>query len=159
MNYDQWTEKYKPIKNWLNKDDFDIDFFETYGVEIGVVLGVNRFNPKQVWTLVDGNEGAWITSGYHLVNRIKYFITKIPFEGEGNLDVLYDLYSDYDNEDAEEEDIAWIEKVSALASARPPMLIDTNSEFVYKLGSNVQAAWRKYGWTPPSEIKGENNEN
>lgn len=101
MNYDQWTEKYKPIKNWLNKDEPDIDFFETYGVEIGLVLGVNRFNPKQVWTLVDGDEGSWITSGYHLVNRIQYFITEIPFEGEGDLYVLYDLYPDYDNEDAE----------------------------------------------------------
>lgn len=24
-------------------------------------------------------------------------------------------------------------------------------DFVWKTGSDVQAVWRKYGWTPPSE--------
>lgn len=29
----------------------------------------------------------------------------------------------------------------------------TNKEFKYTSGSNVQAVWRKYGWTPPSEYR------
>jgi hypothetical protein len=117
MGFDAWVAKYKPIKNWLNKNDPDAETFETYGVEVGVVLGVNRFNPKQVWTLIEGDEGLWITSGYHFVNRVNYFITEIPFEGEGYLDVLYDRYSDYDNEDDEAE-LQWMARVSALASAK-----------------------------------------
>jgi len=29
----------------------------------------------------------------------------------------------------------------------------THKEFKYTAGSNVQAVWRKYGWTPPSEYR------
>ena len=46
-------------------------------------------------------------------------------------------------------------KVAKKQVDRPPMLLDSNSEFVYKRGSDVQAVWRKYGWTPPTEMKGE----
>jgi hypothetical protein len=28
-----------------------------------------------------------------------------------------------------------------------------NERFVYKLGSDVQVTWRKYGWIPPSEYR------
>jgi len=28
-----------------------------------------------------------------------------------------------------------------------------NDRFVYKLGSDVQVTWRKYGWVPPSEYR------
>jgi hypothetical protein len=29
----------------------------------------------------------------------------------------------------------------------------SNTTFKYVSGSNVQAVWRKYGWTPPSEYR------
>ena len=28
-----------------------------------------------------------------------------------------------------------------------------NDRFVYKLGSDVQVTWSKYGWVPPSEYR------
>ena len=115
MDYDAWVAKYKPIANNL-RGNANEDMFETYGDELHYVLGVKRFNPNQIWTLIEGDEGLWITSGYHFVNRLNYFITEMPFEGEGYLDVLYDRYSDYDNEDNEE--LAWIERVTTLASAK-----------------------------------------
>jgi len=34
-----------------------------------------------------------------------------------------------------------------------PMATDLNSTFVYQSGANVQATWRKYGWTPPTEYR------
>lgn len=111
MNFDEWHDHYKPIKNWLRKDE-DIEMFETYGVEVGIVLGVNRFDMNKVWTLVDGDEGTWITNGFHYVNRIGYFITEIPYEGKDEFfDVLYDSYPEEDDE------LDYIEKVSRLASA------------------------------------------
>jgi len=116
MDYDVWEAKYRPIFNNLRGNGDEI-MFETYGDELHYVLGVKRFNPNHVWTLVEGDEGLWITSGYHFVNRVNYFITEIPFEGEGYLDVLYDRYSDYDNEDDEAE-LQWMARVSALASAK-----------------------------------------
>jgi len=32
-------------------------------------------------------------------------------------------------------------------------LMDVNSGFKYTPGGNVQAVWRKYGWTPPTEYR------
>lgn len=32
-------------------------------------------------------------------------------------------------------------------------LMDVNSTFKYTAGGNVQAIWRRYGWTPPSEYR------
>lgn len=102
MTFEEWYEKYKPIKNWLRKDE-DTETFETFGVEVGVVLGVNRFNEKQVWTLIDGDEGMWVTNGYHLVNRVGYFITEIPYEGADEfMDVLYMEFSE-DEDELEDE--------------------------------------------------------
>lgn len=33
------------------------------------------------------------------------------------------------------------------------MATDLNSTFVYQSGANVQATWRRYGWTPPTEYR------
>jgi hypothetical protein len=115
MTFDEWHDHYKPIKNWLRKDD-DVEMFETYDVEVGVVLGVNRFDQRKVWTLVDGDEGMWIINGFHYVNRFGYFITEVPYEGaEEYFEVLYDTYDEpYDDT----EELAWVEKTAALASAK-----------------------------------------
>ena len=114
MTFEEWIEKYKPINNWLHKGG-DTELFETYGVELGVVLGVNLMDTRKVWTLIEGDEGLWVTNGYHLVNRLNYFITDIPYEGEEEfMDVLYMEYGDEEND---EEELEWIEKTSRLASA------------------------------------------
>jgi len=80
MDLDSWSAKYKPIPNHLNEDG--VDYFETYGIEVGYVLGVADCNPNRVWTYVDGDGGTYIVNGYHLVNRIYYMITEVPYEGE-----------------------------------------------------------------------------
>ena len=36
---------------------------------------------------------------------------------------------------------------------RPPLMMEKNSKFVYKRGADVQAVWRNYGWTPPTEYR------
>lgn len=118
MTFEEWADKYKPIKNWLSKDP-DMDTFETYGLELGVVLGVNRFDQNKVWTLIEGDNGLWVTNGYHLVNRLNYFITEVPYEGGENdfMDVLYLEYDDEEDED-EEQEREWDERACALASAK-----------------------------------------
>lgn len=99
MTFEEWIEKYKPINNWLRKGE-DTELFETYGVELGVVLGVNLMDTRKVWTLIEGDEGLWVTNGYHLVNRLNYLITDIPYEGEEEfMDVLY---MDYEDDDLDE---------------------------------------------------------
>ena len=99
--FDVWDTKYQPIKNpFTQKQDGELveDKFETYGEELDYVLKVAYTEPKRIWTLVDGDDGnLYITSGYHLVNRINYFITHNPCELE------YEEYPYFIYEDEEEE--------------------------------------------------------
>jgi hypothetical protein len=78
---DAWDAKYQPMKNHItNNGD---DKFETYGEELDYVLSIANSEPDRVWTLVEGDDGnLYISSGYHLVNRLNYFITKNPCELE-----------------------------------------------------------------------------
>jgi hypothetical protein len=105
---DAWEAKYKPVKNQFAQpqgefgDEFVEDKFETYGEELDYVRSVYDEDPRRVWTLVDGDDGnLYIVDGYHLVNRINYFVTEVPFEGKF-MEVPYYIY---DEEDEENEDI------------------------------------------------------
>jgi hypothetical protein len=79
MSYDEFLDKFKPIRNHLddnaNADGFA---FETYGKEFEAVLAAYEKNPRSVWTCVEGDNSTWITEGLHHVNRMFYFITKKP---------------------------------------------------------------------------------
>ena len=94
MNYEEWEATYLPKQNHLVPAE-ERNNFETYGIELGYVLATADLEPNRVWTLVDGDDGTYIVNGYHLVNRIHYFITEIPFEGEF-LEVLDTDYSETD---------------------------------------------------------------
>ena len=79
--FDAWWGNYEPIKNHI--DAYADDKFETYGEELDYVLSIANSEPNRVWTLVEGDDGnLYITSGYHLVNRLNYFVTKNPCELE-----------------------------------------------------------------------------
>ena len=101
-----WEAKYQPIKNQFAppqgefEDEFVEDKFETYGEELDYVLKIANTEPKRVWTLVDGDDGnLYITSGYHLVNRVNYFITKNPCEFEYE-EVPYCIFDEEEEQDA-----------------------------------------------------------
>lgn len=95
---DAWEAKYQPIQNHIDPKSYDK--FETYGEELDYVLSINKTDPKRVWTLVDGEDGLYIVSGCHFVNRLNYFITKNPCEWE------YEEAPYYIFEDEEEEEDA-----------------------------------------------------
>lgn len=97
MNYEEWAGIYRPKHNHLVKSDCQYHF-ETYGIELGYVLATADLEPDRVWTLVDGDDGTYIVNGYHLVNRISYFITEVPFTG----DFLEVLDQEYDMEEDDE---------------------------------------------------------
>jgi hypothetical protein len=75
--YSAWEETFKPIKNHLVK--YDQLTFETYGEEQEFI---RNYDPKFIWTEVDGDSGTYIVAGYHFVNRIHYYITENPWEDE-----------------------------------------------------------------------------
>ena len=87
MSVEEWEETYKPIVNHLDanaswaSDDSDGIMFETYGAEVDFVFDQHLQN---TWTYVDGEEGTYILAGRHLVNRIGYFVTEMPWKPEFN---------------------------------------------------------------------------
>lgn len=95
---DAWEAKYRPIKNHIT--GVNDDKFETYGQELDYVLSVADTAPRRVWTLVDGDDGnLYIVDGYHLVNRVNYFITENPLEGDGYMEVPYYIFEEEECED------------------------------------------------------------
>ena len=90
MTYEEWAEKFRPIKNHIDDNaSFDGTMFETYGAEFEEVVKVANTEPRRVWTYVSG-DAETITDGLHFVNRMGYFITEVPFEGEGFLEISLD---------------------------------------------------------------------
>jgi len=78
--YDDLVDQYQPIENPFDKDaGYEGCMFETYGEENEFVL--DKLNRNTVWTLITGdNEDFWVIPGYHIVNRMGYFITTKPWE-------------------------------------------------------------------------------
>lgn len=79
LTEDEWFDTYKPIKNHIDKTaSVDGCMFETYGDELEFIK-----NQKElfIWTYGDGDDGGtYIWNGYHVVNRIGYFLTEVPFD-------------------------------------------------------------------------------
>ncbi|HVX13825.1 MAG TPA: hypothetical protein VHC22_21765 [Pirellulales bacterium] len=98
LSEDEFDAAYPLVTNHLNPNatwafgDGPGCLFETYGDELAFVL---RQQPLTVWTLVDGDDGnQYVISGYHLVNRIGYLISKAPFPEDTDIEVLIAFDSD-----------------------------------------------------------------
>ena len=72
----EWDMQYEPINDSL---------LETFGKDLELVM---LFPSDQVWTLVESDHyGMAVINGYHLVNRIGYYLTKKPFFPEETITV------------------------------------------------------------------------
>ena len=66
--------------------------FETYGNEFEYV---RRFDPRKVWTLIDGDDGnLYVVSGLHYVNRIGYLLSRNPLPPGLTVEVHIPMESD-----------------------------------------------------------------
>ena len=75
LAYEDWVNTYKPIKNPNNDWGGEYSAFETFTPD---VTFVSEQPENTIWTEMDSGEGVSIVSGYHLVNRIQYYITQVP---------------------------------------------------------------------------------
>lgn len=80
----EWSDKFKPIPNHFRNDP-DEEMFETYGEEVDFVV---KYDPKHIWTWIQGDMSDLIVAGYHYVNRLGYYITEVPWENEYDLALL-----------------------------------------------------------------------
>lgn len=93
MEFAKWSDEFKPLTNHLDPDASVDDgnggiMFETYGAELDYVLSMAETKPLHVWTYMDAKDYPIVCEGYHLVNRIGYFITEKPAEP----DTHYTIY-------------------------------------------------------------------
>lgn len=85
IGFDKWVAKFKPIPNHLNPDrggyivDDQSFMFETFGEDLEFV---RKQDPGKVWTMVDCDGKWYLSEGFHHVNRVGYFVTEVPFDGE-----------------------------------------------------------------------------
>lgn len=78
---DEWIERFQPIAN-PKSEEYSGTFFETFGDDLKKVDELNRTEPGKVWTLIEGDDGRqYISSGFHKVNRIGYFLCEKPYTG------------------------------------------------------------------------------
>ncbi len=91
MDFDEWCATYKPIPNNIVEDSsFDGTMFETYGDEVAFV---KKADPAYIWMYGDGDDGGtYIWNGWHIVNRIGYFITEVPCPADTTIQVKVSSY-------------------------------------------------------------------
>ena len=89
----------------LTEDEFDTQFKPVENIEQG--QGIYQFNaydakdkaflqymainyPAHIWTRIDGDDGSiYNINGWHIVNRIDYIITEVPWLKNHDYEVRY----------------------------------------------------------------------
>jgi len=91
LTEDEFDAQYPLITNHMNPNaswafgNGPGCLFETYGEELAFVRSQD---PRTIWTFVDGDDGnQYVMSGYHLVNRIGYVVSTIPFPDDADIEV------------------------------------------------------------------------
>ena len=78
--WNAFAEKYKPEYNNINGNTDEYNHaFETYGAEVDYVKSKDN---NHIWTRVQAEFADIIVAGYHLVNRIEYYVTEVPWTDE-----------------------------------------------------------------------------
>jgi len=100
QGWDEWADKHKPIKNHFRTHDPNEQMFETYGEEVEFIT---KYDPKYVWTYLQGDYSDLICAGYHYVNRLGYYISEVPWENEDDY-VLVSVETECECYDENRED-------------------------------------------------------
>ena len=81
LTYAQWEAQYKPVDNQFAEGAaMGGKMFETYGEEVEFV---KTHKPQYIWTWVDDGEGgSGLAAGWHVVNRLGFFVTEEPWTNE-----------------------------------------------------------------------------
>lgn len=86
LNWTQFVDKYKPIKNVLEKDPpCDGHLFQDK-------FYLKDISNNQIWTLIDNNDGSdmFITNGLRIINSLGYLIAIEPWTDDETTEVRLD---------------------------------------------------------------------
>ena len=101
ITLDEWVDTYQPVTNPNNDWGGAYSAFETYGDDLDYVL---QQDDRHVWTAIEHDEGITIVAGYHLVNRLQYFITIKPYDDFIEVPISIDKECDCNAEGEGSED-------------------------------------------------------
>jgi WD40 repeat protein len=101
LTWKEFEEQFKPIKNHFSNDPDEI-MFETYGEEVDFVL--TKDGEHKVWTYADGDYCSYVSSGYHYVNRIGYYITEVAFDPDTEYEIIVSTEEECECYDEDRED-------------------------------------------------------
>lgn len=79
MTFDQFIKSFKPIVYHSINESYDGYMLETFGEDLNIVLDTKR---HCVWTVMEEDGTRFLSNDYHIVNRIGYIITKVPWDEE-----------------------------------------------------------------------------
>lgn len=86
IDYGTWEEfvaKHQPIKTPITEDaPHDGCMFETFGEEL---MMVEKRDKREIFTLVEADGYEYVVAGFHVVNRLGYFIVKQPWTSDAFL--------------------------------------------------------------------------
>jgi hypothetical protein len=101
LTWKEFEEQFKPIKNHFSKDPDEI-MFETYGDEVEFVI--DNTPARKVWTYADGDYCSYVSSGYHYVNRIGYYVCEVPYDEDTEYEIIVSTETECECYDADRED-------------------------------------------------------
>jgi hypothetical protein len=86
--FDEWVEKYKPLKNHIEESNtYEGYAFETYGEELDFI---REQEPEKIWTLIEnGTDMSCVAYGMRWVDREFYFTSSIPVQEEDKNQLFY----------------------------------------------------------------------
>jgi hypothetical protein len=90
------------FKDSANYEGFLLD---TNFQDAQTAIDAEKAHPGCVWTLIDCDGFNYVSHGYHLVNRMGYFVTNHPFNGYMVHDILVGTDGQYDE---------WLHEVDSL---------------------------------------------
>lgn len=138
MDRAEWVEKYKPLEFSFGSEGGLHENLEEDGV---VFTRIGKRNPEfgevvrapadRVWTELEQGGLQFISSGYHVVDSVGYYITAVPFEPADHVEVtLWGCEDEIDMQkdqflhmlDAEEERISPLAKQTLTAFINAPSI-------------------------------------
>jgi len=88
LTEDAFDKRFKPLENV--EQGQGIYQFDAYDEkDRGFLQFMANSYPSHIWTRIDGDDGCvYAINGWHIVNRIDYLITEVPWQKHCNYEIL-----------------------------------------------------------------------
>lgn len=88
LTEDEFDSQFSPVENI--EQDQGVYQFDAYNEKDSGFLQFIAINyPPHVWTRIDDDDGhLYINNGWHIVNRIDYIVTEVPWRIHYDYEVL-----------------------------------------------------------------------